>query len=75
MLREEGLLFANPDQVMPDKAVEPPYFGSSHARVTRRLLESPQAYVPPTTEATPTGLEEWSITFWPVTSDTQLRRN
>ncbi|MFE6611505.1 hypothetical protein [Amycolatopsis sp. NPDC057786] len=73
VLREGGLLFANPDQVMPEKAVDPPYFGICHARVTRRLLRAPETYAPSAAETNPVGLEEWVVAFWQAISDVDRR--
>ncbi len=70
VLRGGGLVFTNPDQVMLDLTVVPPYLGRSHVRATRRLLVDRATYVPPDEESDPHGLEEWLVSFWPETSNT-----
>ncbi|MFE0022941.1 hypothetical protein [Amycolatopsis sp. NPDC059021] len=73
ILQAGGLQFENPDEVMPDTHIEPPYLGTCHAHVMRRLLVSPATFVPPVDDPNPDGLEEWTITIWPLHTEPSSR--
>lgn len=64
-IAENGMGFANPDMMFPETRMQLPP-GAAEVLVRRETLVDPTAFVPPSDDANPSGLERWSVQLRPA---------